>query len=410
MQATKYFFSSEIHLNKGSFGKHQTQQQAKYYTPSPSNLIKDRRLSDRFIPLNKGTNLIEKFELTKKTESQSKAANLILLDTSLANSSNRNLNSNSIGNNPNNNNDNTHNFSINNNSNSNTNSSNNVNESFFANSNNENLQSQFYSSLLQSNIFSFTANSENVNPCSRGGPIINRNLLSQSNQNNSNLLNSNSISNSNSNDNGHRSQGNTRNGPNPHLNANRNNNNNNNNLHNSNNIAESENANLTFDKENQNANKIKSKLFEFKTEKIRKNKSVFVCENNLFNSLNPNKNFNFLDFSAAGKFSGNENFNPNRKIAIKPYRVLDAPGISDDFYLNLLDWSSQNTIAIGLENQVFLWCCKKTKAYKLFSYDKSPGESRNKVVTSLIWNPNGTELAVGNNYGQTEIWDGKILY
>ena len=35
----------------------------KFYTPSP-NLIKSEKLSDRFIPLNKGTNLMEKFNLT----------------------------------------------------------------------------------------------------------------------------------------------------------------------------------------------------------------------------------------------------------------------------------------------------------------------------------------------------------
>lgn len=28
-----------------------------------------------------------------------------------------------------------------------------------------------------------------------------------------------------------------------------------------------------------------------------------------------------------------------RKIAERPYKVLDAPNLSDDFYLNLVDWS-----------------------------------------------------------------------
>ena len=37
----------------------------KFYTPSP-NLIKSEKLSDRFIPLNKGINLMEKFNLTTK--------------------------------------------------------------------------------------------------------------------------------------------------------------------------------------------------------------------------------------------------------------------------------------------------------------------------------------------------------
>ena len=38
----------------------------KFYSPSP-NLIKSEKLSDRFIPLNKGINLMEKFNLTTKS-------------------------------------------------------------------------------------------------------------------------------------------------------------------------------------------------------------------------------------------------------------------------------------------------------------------------------------------------------
>jgi len=29
-----------------------------------------------------------------------------------------------------------------------------------------------------------------------------------------------------------------------------------------------------------------------------------------------------------------------RKISPNPYRILEAPGLSDDFYLNLVDWSN----------------------------------------------------------------------
>jgi WD40 repeat protein len=44
-----------------------------------------------------------------------------------------------------------------------------------------------------------------------------------------------------------------------------------------------------------------------------------------------------------------------RKIASNPYRVLDAPGLCDDFYLNLVDWSAQNNLAVALENSVYVW-------------------------------------------------------
>lgn len=35
--------------------------------------------------------------------------------------------------------------------------------------------------------------------------------------------------------------------------------------------------------------------------------------------------------------------------------MLDAPELQDDFYLNLVDWSSQNVLSVGLGTCVYLW-------------------------------------------------------
>ena len=35
--------------------------------------------------------------------------------------------------------------------------------------------------------------------------------------------------------------------------------------------------------------------------------------------------------------------------------MLDAPALQDDFYLNLVDWSSSNLLAVGLGSCVYLW-------------------------------------------------------
>lgn len=37
-----------------------------------------------------------------------------------------------------------------------------------------------------------------------------------------------------------------------------------------------------------------------------------------------------------------------RVIAKNPYKVLDAPALQDDYYLNLVDWSSLNDLVVGL--------------------------------------------------------------
>lgn len=29
----------------------------------------------------------------------------------------------------------------------------------------------------------------------------------------------------------------------------------------------------------------------------------------------------------------------HRRVSKKPYKILDAPNLQDDFYLNLIDWS-----------------------------------------------------------------------
>jgi cell division cycle 20-like protein 1 (cofactor of APC complex) len=47
--------------------------------------------------------------------------------------------------------------------------------------------------------------------------------------------------------------------------------------------------------------------------------------------------------------------NKQRKIAQYPFRVLDAPNLCDDFYLNLVDWSQQNSLAVALGHSVYIW-------------------------------------------------------
>jgi len=37
-----------------------------------------------------------------------------------------------------------------------------------------------------------------------------------------------------------------------------------------------------------------------------------------------------------------------RKIPKVPFKVLDAPELQDDFYLNLVDWSSTNVLRLVL--------------------------------------------------------------
>lgn len=42
------------------------------------------------------------------------------------------------------------------------------------------------------------------------------------------------------------------------------------------------------------------------------------------------------------------------KINPRPYKILEAPTLKNDFYLNLLDWSPSNLVSVGLENYVYV--------------------------------------------------------
>ncbi|XP_010540329.1 PREDICTED: protein FIZZY-RELATED 2 [Tarenaya hassleriana] len=88
-----------------------------------------------------------------------------------------------------------------------------------------------------------------------------------------------------------------------------------------------------------------------------------------------------------------------RKVPRSPYKVLDAPALQDDFYLNLVDWSGQNVLAVGLGNCVYLWNACSSKVTKLC--DLGVDDS----VCSVGWALRGTHLAVGTSNGKVQIWD-----
>lgn len=88
----------------------------------------------------------------------------------------------------------------------------------------------------------------------------------------------------------------------------------------------------------------------------------------------------------------------HRHISGTPERILDAPELLDDFYLNLVDWSVNNVLAVALGTSVYLWdAC--TGMIDLL-YDTDVG-----YIASLSWMQNGSHLAVGMSNGDVQIWD-----
>ncbi len=88
-----------------------------------------------------------------------------------------------------------------------------------------------------------------------------------------------------------------------------------------------------------------------------------------------------------------------RRISRSPFKVLDAPQLADDFYLNLVDWSAMNTLAVGLGSSVYLWSACTSKVTRLVELGQDMS------VCSVSWSQRGHYLSVGIDNGDVQIWD-----
>ncbi|KAH9064552.1 WD40-repeat-containing domain protein [Lactarius vividus] len=91
--------------------------------------------------------------------------------------------------------------------------------------------------------------------------------------------------------------------------------------------------------------------------------------------------------------------NKSRKIATQPERVLDAPGMVDDFYLNLLSWSVLNVVAVALSENTYIW---KADTGSVVLVGEAPEGS---YVSSVDFSNDGAFLGIGVGTGDVELWD-----
>ena len=82
----------------------------------------------------------------------------------------------------------------------------------------------------------------------------------------------------------------------------------------------------------------------------------------------------------------------NTNISKIPFKVLDAPSLQDDFYLNLLEWSSTNILSVALDSSLYMWNANNNKVLRFC--DLNPAS-----ITSLAWNSSGSQVSIGNSLG-----------
>ncbi|KAI1728294.1 cell division cycle protein 20 like protein [Ditylenchus destructor] len=89
-----------------------------------------------------------------------------------------------------------------------------------------------------------------------------------------------------------------------------------------------------------------------------------------------------------------------RYIAKSPERILDAPGIRDDFYAHLTDWSASNVVAVALGQIIYLWNADKGEAEMLTEFSQTEAHP-----TLVKWSLEGKFLSIGFSDGSVKIFD-----
>lgn len=89
-----------------------------------------------------------------------------------------------------------------------------------------------------------------------------------------------------------------------------------------------------------------------------------------------------------------------RHIASAPERILDAPDMLNDFYLNLLDWSSTNQLAVALGPCLYVWDAVSGNIELMCEL---PDEDNN--ITSVKWMQDGSHIALGTAFNDVQMWN-----
>ena len=93
-----------------------------------------------------------------------------------------------------------------------------------------------------------------------------------------------------------------------------------------------------------------------------------------------------------------------RFIDQTPERTLDAPNLLDDYYLNLLAWSSRNQVAVALGQRVYLWDPVTSSIDQLMEV-----RSEDHYIASLSFTPDGAYIAVGTSEAEIQLYDATRL-
>ena len=153
-----------------------------------------------------------------------------------------------------------------------------------------------------------------------------------------------------------------------------------------------------------NKNKFKS-LLKFSTTNNKNNNNNINIINNNNNSFNYFSNKNFLNNNFLFNFH-----TKNRHINQTPEKILDAPSLLDNFYINVLDYSKFNILSVALSNEVYLYntenfCIEKLPIINNNNNNSNSNNDNEIPISSLKFMNDIAALAIGYYSGFIEIWD-----
>ncbi len=92
-----------------------------------------------------------------------------------------------------------------------------------------------------------------------------------------------------------------------------------------------------------------------------------------------------------------------RSLQSTPIKVLDAPGLEDDFYQNLLDWDlKKNRLCVLLNGrEVYFWNATGTAGTSSLGRSKSAVGGSKACVVKV----QDDKVAIGTKTGVVEVWD-----
>ena len=100
------------------------------------------------------------------------------------------------------------------------------------------------------------------------------------------------------------------------------------------------------------------------------------------------------------------------KVKNKPVKILEAPGLIDDYYLNLVVWGQSNIIGVGLEDCVYFYLFNKNKVVKHFdcseleiSSDRGYSADSWPYICSMSFDSSGKSLAIADSAGRLALTD-----